>query len=77
MDYKEVNVSNFSTKTLTNLLNKSGLKIVSIKKIVNFGVFFAYFSSGLAIKLEKSIERLSLNKLGFILMAELKIYKNE
>ena len=72
-DYKEVSNSKFNKKSLDKLLNKSEAEVVSIKRIINFGVLIAFISSELAIKIEKFFEKLFDNKLGFILMAELKV----
>ena len=72
-DYKEVSTSKFNKKSLEELLNKSEAEVVNVKKIINIGVLFAFISSDLAIKIEKLFEKLFNNKLGFILVAELKI----
>ena len=72
-DYNEVSNNKFNKKSLEKLLNKSEAEVISIKKIINFGVLFAFINSDLAIKIEKFFEKLFNNKLGFILMAELKI----
>ena len=77
IDYKEVNLSKFNKQSLDKLLRIADVEIVSIKKIINFGVLFAFVSSEIAMKLEIFFEKLFNNKIGFILMAELKISKNE
>ncbi len=77
IDYKEVNLSKFNKQSLDKLLRMADVEIVSIKKIINFGVLFAFVSSEIAMKLEIFFEKLFNNKIGFILMAELKISKNE
>ncbi len=77
IDYKEVNLSKFNKQSLDKLLRIADVEIVSIKKIINFGALFAFVSSEIAMKLEIFFEKLFNNKIGFILMAELKISKNE
>jgi len=73
INYEEVNKNKFTKKSLTSLLNELDIKRYSVYKIINVGVIIAFLNSKFAIKTEKLIEILFLNKVGFILTAEIDI----
>ncbi len=77
IDYKDVNKSRFSHKSLKSLFGENKYKNLKIKKIVNIGVLLGFINGKLAIYIEKLIEKIFVNKFGFILMVEFDLIKNE
>ena len=54
------------------LLNQSNFEKIEISKIMNYGIFFSFFSIKLALKINDFFENLFNNNLGFLFLVQLK-----
>ena len=72
VSYENQVVNRFNKDTLEQLLIKSELSNIKIKKILNFGIFLSAFNHNLGIRFEEFIEKIFWNFFGSILLIELK-----
>lgn len=72
INYKNQHINRFKVKSLYELLKKTQFQDIKIKKITNFTIFFSFVSFKLSDNLNVFLNRLALNKFGFILLASLK-----
>ena len=71
-NYSSVIQSKYTKKKLEKLIQDTDLNIITIKKIINFGIFFSVINNKLGLKIEKIIEIIFANFFGFILIVEVK-----
>ena len=77
VSYNEVKETNYTSKKLKKLMEKtfSDLNLnYNIKKILNFGIIMTIFNNSLGMKIEQFIEKIFVNKLGFLLLIEISKY---
>ena len=77
VSYNEVKETNYTSKKLKKLMEKtfSDLNLkYNIKKILNFGIIMSIFNNSLGMKIEQFIEKIFVNKLGFLLLIEISKY---
>ena len=56
---------------LSLLLNQTNFNKIKVQKIINFPVFLSFINIKLAVKFNSLIEKISNNKVGYLLLAEL------
>lgn len=71
-NYSSVIQSKYTKKKLEKLIQDTNLNIITIKKIINFGIFFSVINNKLGLKIERIIEIIFANFFGFILIVEVK-----
>ena len=72
VSYKEQHINKFNKSRLLELLNQSNFEKIEISKIMNYGIFFSFFSIKLALKINDFFENLFNNNLGFLFLVQLK-----
>jgi len=72
VSYKEQHINKFNKSRLLELLNQSNFEKIEICKIMNYGIFFSFFSIKLALKINDFFENLFNNNLGFLFLVQLK-----
>tara|TARA_Y100000389_G_C17391172_1_gene479949 strand:+ start:319 stop:1032 length:714 start_codon:yes stop_codon:yes gene_type:complete len=72
VNYQNQHISRYSKAKVSNLFHKTQFTNIKVKKIINIGVSFSIFGHKLGRIMEKAIERLFNNSLGFILLIEVK-----
>ena len=72
VNYQNQHISRYSKAKVSNLFHKTQFTDIKVKKIINIGISFSIFGHKLGRIMEKAIERLFNNSLGFILLIEVK-----
>jgi 2-polyprenyl-3-methyl-5-hydroxy-6-metoxy-1,4-benzoquinol methylase len=72
ISYENQHISKLNKAKLEKLLNKTKFKIINVDKFINFPVFLSFISIKFATPLNNLIEKVTFNKCGYLLMAELK-----
>ena len=72
IDYSSQHQSKYKFNKLNNVLSKSKFRNITIKKFMNYGVFFSFFSLKLGSKIVNKIDSLLQNKFGLLFFIELK-----
>ena len=72
VSYKEQHINKFNKSRLLELLDQSNFEKIEISKIMNYGIFFSFFSIKLALKINDFFENLFNNNLGFLFLVQLK-----
>ena len=72
VSYKEQHINKFNKSRLLKLLNQSRFEKIEISKIMNYGIFFSFFSIKFALKINDFFENLFNNNLGFLFLVQLK-----
>ena len=73
VNYREVKTSYYTKRKIESILlefSKNQPINFKVKKILNIGVLFSIFNKNIAIRLENIIEKIFVNKFGFLLEVE-------
>ena len=70
-DYSEVQNSKLNVTELKKIIKDSGLENFKITKIINIGIFSSILSHRLGEFLNNLLNKITFNKFGFILIAEI------
>ena len=70
-DYSEVQNSKLNVAKLEKIINDSDLENFKITKIINIGIISSIFSHRLGEFINNLVKKITFNKFGFILIAEI------
>jgi 2-polyprenyl-3-methyl-5-hydroxy-6-metoxy-1,4-benzoquinol methylase len=71
VSYQNQHINKLNKSKLSLLLNQTNFNKIKVQKIINFPVFLSFINIKLAVKLNSLIEKISNNKVGYLLLAEL------
>ncbi|MDB4604739.1 class I SAM-dependent methyltransferase [Acidimicrobiia bacterium] len=71
VSYQSQHINKLNKSKLSLLLNQTNFNKIKVQKIINFPVFLSFINIKLAVKFNSLIEKISNNKVGYLLLAEL------
>lgn len=71
VSYQNQHINKLNKSKLSLLLNQTNFNKIKVQKIINFPVFLSFINIKLAVKFNSLIEKISNNKVGYLLLAEL------
>ncbi len=74
VSYNDVKETNYTSKKVKKLMKNTFSELnlnYKIKKILNFGIIMSIINNSFGIKLEQFIEKVFVNKIGFLLLIEI------
>ena len=71
VSYQNQHINKLNKSKLSLLLNQTNFNKIKVQKIINFPVFLSFININLAVKFNSLIEKISNNKVGYLLLAEL------
>ena len=71
INYENQHINKFNENKLIDILSKSKFNNVKVYKIINFGVFFGYFSLEVSEKLQNLINKITFGNFGYLLLGVL------
>ena len=71
VSYQSQHINKLNKSKLSLLLNQTNFNKIKVQKIINFPVFLSFINIKLAVKFNSLVEKISNNKVGYLLLAEL------
>ena len=71
MSYSKQHIGKYNKKTLEKLIKNSDFTIYKIEKIINLGIIFSFLSLAAGKKVNDILSKITKNRLGFLLFAEI------
>lgn len=71
VSYQSQHINKLNKSKLSLLLNQTNFNKIKVQKIINFPVFLSFLNIKLAVKFNSLVEKISNNKVGYLLLAEL------